>query len=208
MTPRSLVPGLIAEGEAAESFLGIVISRQLRELTWMSPHVVDVEATEIVTCGRDRVVAAMQELAADCHLLFTHNVEWERGKIGGRADGVRYHSHYLVPVVSLGDTDAWLLADPAVWAKLEGSDLSRLPARPRDVARIADPGEVLAATVPPAGQAPARLLPVHRTEHRSRRAGPGARLRGLGGRDAERTKRTWLPVSNNARNERGVVSDQ
>ncbi|MFF0307948.1 hypothetical protein ACFYSC_10980 [Streptosporangium sp. NPDC004379] len=152
MTPRSLVPGLIAEGEAAESFLGIVISRQLRELTWMSPHVVDVEATEVVNCGRDRVVAAMQELAADCHLLFTHNVEWERGKIGGRADGVRYHSHYLVPVVSLGDTEAWLLADPGVWARLEGSDLSRLPTRPRDVARITDPGEVLAATVPRRGK--------------------------------------------------------
>lgn len=148
---RPLVPGLVAKGEADEGFLGIVISRQLRELTWMSPHVVDVEATEVVSCDREHMVTALEELAADCHLLFTHD-ERERGKAGGRADGVRYHSHYLVPVIGLGDTEAWLLADPGVWARLEGSDLSRLPARPRDVGRIADPGGILAVTVPRRGK--------------------------------------------------------
>ncbi|MFF5208833.1 hypothetical protein [Streptosporangium sp. NPDC000396] len=149
---RPLVPGLIAEGESDRGFLGIVISRQLRELTWMSPHVVDVEATQVVTCDRENMVTALEELAADCHLLFTHEYERERGKMGGRADGVRYHSHYLVPVIGLGDTETWLLADPGVWAGLEGSDLSLLPGRPRDVERIADPGEILAATVPRRGR--------------------------------------------------------
>ncbi|MDP9865475.1 MULTISPECIES: hypothetical protein [Streptosporangium] len=149
---RPLVPGLVAEGEADEGFLGAVISRQLRELTWMSPHAVDVEATEVVSCGREHMVTALEELAADCHLLFTHDDIRERGKPGGKADGVRYHSHYLVPVIGLGETEGWLLADRAVWAALEGSDLGLLPARPRDVERITDPGRVLAATVPRRGK--------------------------------------------------------
>ncbi|MDP9849412.1 hypothetical protein [Streptosporangium lutulentum] len=149
---RPLVPGLVAEGEADEGFLGIVISRQLRELTWMSPHAVDVEATEVVSCDREHMVTALEELAADCHLLFTHDDERERGKAGGKADGVRYHSHYLVPVIGLGETEAWMLADPAVWSGLEGSDLSGLPSRPRDVERITDPVGLLAATVPRRGK--------------------------------------------------------
>ncbi|GAA3005073.1 MULTISPECIES: hypothetical protein [Streptosporangium] len=148
MSSRPLVPGLVAEGEADEGFLGIVISRQLRELTWMSPHAVDVEATEVVSCDRERLVAALEELAADCHLLFTHDEQRERR----RRDSVRYHSHYLVPVIGLGETEGWLLADRAVWAGLEGSDLSLLPSRPREVDRIADPAGVLAATVPRRGK--------------------------------------------------------
>ncbi|GHH70662.1 hypothetical protein GCM10017673_22890 [Streptosporangium violaceochromogenes] len=146
---RPLVPGLIADGESDEGFLGVVISRQLRELTWLSPHTVDVEAAEVVACGRERMVTALEELAADCHVLFTHDDERERG---GKADGVRYHSHYLVPVIGLGRTEGWLLADSGVWAGLEGSDLSLLPARPRDVERITDPAGVLAATVPRRGK--------------------------------------------------------
>lgn len=145
---RPLVPGLVAQGEADEGFLGIVISRQLRELTWMSPHTVDVEATEVVACDKEHMVTALEELAADCHMLFTHDDERERGK----ADGVRYHSHYLVPVIGLGETETWLLADIGVWARLEGSDLGLLPARPRDVEKITDPGTVLAATVPRRGK--------------------------------------------------------
>ncbi|GAA3114931.1 hypothetical protein [Streptosporangium carneum] len=145
---RPLVPGLVAGGETDEGFLGIVISRQLRELTWMSPHTVDIEATEVVTCDREHMVTALEELAADCHLLFTHGDERERGK----AEGVRYHSHYLVPVIGLAETGTWLLADRGVWAGVEGSDLGLLPSRPRDVEKITDPGAVLAATVPRRGR--------------------------------------------------------
>ncbi|MEV8633419.1 hypothetical protein AB0395_17330 [Streptosporangium sp. NPDC051023] len=145
---RPLVPGLVARGEGEEAFLGIVISRQLRELTWMSPHTVDIEATEVVSCEREHMVTALEELAADCHLLFTRGDERERGK----TDGVRYHSHYLVPIIGLGETETWLLADRGMWARLEGSDLGLLPARPRDAERIADPGAVLAATVPRRGK--------------------------------------------------------
>ncbi|MER7129990.1 hypothetical protein [Streptosporangium saharense] len=145
---RPLVPGLIARGEIEEGFLGIVISRQLRELTWMSPHTVDVGATEVVSSGKENVVTALEELAADCHLLFTHDGDRERGK----SDGVRYHSHYLVPVIGLGETERWPLADRGMWARFEGSDLGLLPSRPRDVDRITDPEAVLAATVPRRGK--------------------------------------------------------
>ncbi|GAA3441852.1 hypothetical protein [Planomonospora venezuelensis] len=157
---RPLVPGLVAEGEADEGFLGVLISRQLRELVRASPYVVDVGATRTVTCDRDQIVTALEELAADCHLIFArdhgraHTREHGRGhaRERGRADGVRYHSHYLVPVVGLGDTEAWPLADPAVWAGLAGSDLTGLPAEPGGVERVAYPREVLAATAPRRGR--------------------------------------------------------
>ena len=184
---RPLVAGLVAEGEADEGFLGIVISRQLRELAWMSPHAVDVEATEVVSCDREHMVTALEELAADCHLLFTHDDRRDRGKAGGKADGVRYHSHYLVPVIGLGETEAWMLADPAVWAGWRAATSAGCPSAPR---RREDrgPGRTPGRDRPPPGQADPRLLRIHRTQHRSRRPGPGARVRGLGRRDEERMK--------------------
>ncbi|GGS58408.1 hypothetical protein GCM10010156_16340 [Planobispora rosea] len=145
---RPLVPGLVAERPTDQGFLDVVIYRQLRELVGESPHAVDVEATRVVVCDRAHVVAALEELAADCHLIFARRGGRERG----RNDGLRYHSHYLVPVVGLGDTEGWPLADPAVWAGLTGSDPARLPARPGDVERITDPREALAATVPRRGR--------------------------------------------------------
>ncbi|MFC4060766.1 hypothetical protein ACFOWE_20895 [Planomonospora corallina] len=144
---RPLVPGLVAEGEADEDFLSAVISRQLRELVRDSPHTVDVEATRVITCDREQRVAALERLAGDCHLIFARD-----GRARGRADGVRYHSHYLVPVIGLGDTEAWPLADPAVWAGLRGGDLSALPAVPGDVERIAYPRQALAAVAPRRGR--------------------------------------------------------
>ncbi|GAA3123485.1 hypothetical protein GCM10010466_12960 [Planomonospora alba] len=143
---RSLVPGLVAEGEADEGFLSVVISRQLRELVRESPHTVDVEATRVIPGDRGDRVAALERLAGDCHLIFARD-----GRARGRADGVRYHSHYLVPVIGLGDTEAWPLADPAVWAGLAGGDPPALPA-PADVERIAYPRQVLAAVAPRRGR--------------------------------------------------------
>ncbi|GGL56249.1 hypothetical protein [Planomonospora parontospora] len=148
MSSRSLVPGLVAEGDADGGFLSVVVPRQLRELVRASPYTVDVEDTRVIVCGREHLVAALEELAGDCHLIFARSGDRERG----RSDGIRYHSHYLVPVVGLGDTEAWPLADPAVWAGLPGSDLSRLPASPADVERIAYPREVLTATAPRRGK--------------------------------------------------------
>ncbi|MFC7648221.1 hypothetical protein ACFQX6_52980 [Streptosporangium lutulentum] len=64
-----------------------MISRQLRELTWMSPHAVDVEATEVVSCDREHMVTALEELAADCHLLFTHDDERSAARPVARPTG-------------------------------------------------------------------------------------------------------------------------
>ncbi|GIH92488.1 hypothetical protein ACFFMN_03970 [Planobispora siamensis] len=144
---RPLVPGLVT-GTEGDGFLAALIPRQLRGLLRESPYVVDVETTRTVPCERDQTVAALEELAADCHLIFAH----DRGRERGRPDGVRYHSHYLVPVVALGDTEAWPLADPGVWERLEGGDLAGLPARPADVERIVYPRDVMAAAAPRRGR--------------------------------------------------------
>jgi hypothetical protein len=47
---RPLVPGLVAEGDTDEHFLGRVISRQLRALTDMSPRPVDVQGIQYGAC--------------------------------------------------------------------------------------------------------------------------------------------------------------
>lgn len=153
---RPLVPGLVAEGGTDEIFLGIVISRQLRDLTAASSRcVVDVEATEIAACRSildcERVVGALAELAADCHLLFVHNDHRERDK----ADAIVNGSWICMPVIRMvpvKETEAWLLADSGVWVRLGGSDLRRLPARPRDVEKISDPKKILAEVAPQRGK--------------------------------------------------------
>ena len=153
---RPLVPGLIAEGETDEVFLGVVISRQLRELTAQSSRcAVDVESTEIGACrsiyDHGRTTGALRELASDCHLLFVHNDHRERDK----ADRAVRDSGLPSPVIALvpvQETEAWLLADAGVWRRLSGSDQGRLPARPRDVERIADPKRVLAEVAPRRGK--------------------------------------------------------
>ncbi|WP_182881358.1 DUF4276 family protein [Microbispora sp. H10949] len=153
---RPLVPGLVAEGETDEVFLGVVISRQLREITVQSSRcAVDVESTEIGS-GRsiydhDRTAGALRELAGDCHLLFVHNDHRERDK----AERVVRDSGLSTPVIALvpvQETEAWLLADAGVWRRLSGSDHGRMPARPRDVERIADPKKVLAEVAPRRGK--------------------------------------------------------
>ncbi|MFD0904240.1 hypothetical protein [Actinomadura sediminis] len=158
---RPLVPGLLAENTTDERFLGHVVHRQLRALTEKgSRHVVDVERTEIGDCwtikDADRVGCAVLELAADCHLICVHNDHNERGK----AEAVvkllagRGLTTPVIPLVPVRETEAWLLADRAVWAGLRGSDPDRLPARPRDVEKLQDPKPVLDAVRPQSGRRP------------------------------------------------------
>ncbi|GAA1762436.1 hypothetical protein [Nonomuraea bangladeshensis] len=142
---RPLVPGLIAEGETDEIFLGLVIFRQLRELTWSSGRcVVDVEPTEIASCrsirGQTRVTSALTDLAADCHVLFVHNDHRERGKAEAVLAGLRLPVIGLIPVK---ETEAWLLADRQVWGGLKGVDLRPLPGSPGEVEKVADPKKLL-----------------------------------------------------------------
>ncbi|MEZ0074346.1 hypothetical protein [Planotetraspora sp. GP83] len=153
---RPLVPGLVAEGETDEIFLGIVISRQLRDLTTESSRcAVDVEGTEIAACrsilDHERVVDALAELAADCHLLFVHNDHRERDKADRIAGDSRLPMP-VIPMVPLRETEAWLLADRAVWGRLSGSALDRLPDRPRDVEKVSDPKRALANVAPRRGK--------------------------------------------------------
>ncbi|RKS75104.1 uncharacterized protein DUF4276 [Actinomadura pelletieri DSM 43383] len=158
---RPLVPGLLAENTTDERFLGVVVFRQLRALTEKGTrHVVDVAKTEIGDCwtikDADRVCRAVLELAADCHLICVHNDHNERGKAEKVVEVLRERglTTPVVPLVPVRETEAWLLADRAVWAGLRGSDPSRLPARPRAVEKILDPKPVLDAVRPQVGRRP------------------------------------------------------
>ncbi|WP_051712070.1 DUF4276 family protein [Spirillospora albida] len=156
---RPLVPGLVAENTTDERFLGAVVFRQIRALTEKgSRHVVDVARTEVGECWTikdpDRVCQAVLELAEDCHLICVHNDHNERGKADAvRADlAKRGLTTPVIPLVPVRETEAWLLADRAVWAGLRGSDPSRMPARPRDVEKLQDPKLVLDAVRPRSGR--------------------------------------------------------
>ncbi|WP_242901322.1 DUF4276 family protein [Actinomadura terrae] len=156
---RPLVPGLLAENTADERFLGAVVFRQLRALTEKGArHVVDVARTEVGECwtikDADRVGEAVLALAEDCHLICVHNDHNERAKI--KTVQALLESRGLatpvIPLVPRRETEAWLLADPAAWAGLSGSDPSHLPKHPRDVEKLRDPKPVLDAVRPRGGR--------------------------------------------------------
>ncbi|MFI0419416.1 DUF4276 family protein [Spongiactinospora sp. 9N601] len=147
---RPLVAGLIAEGETDELFLGRVISRQLRALADRSARCrIDIEPVEYgswrMIKDDARIHAAAMELAADCHIVFLHNDHREREKAERLARALQDAGvdRSVIPLVPVRETEAWLLADGSVWAAVPGADPGRLPARPRDVEKIADPKRVL-----------------------------------------------------------------
>jgi hypothetical protein len=156
---RPLVPGLLAEGKTDQLFLGTIIYRQLRELTERSHrHVVDVARTEIGDCrtiaDQEAVANAVLELARECHLICVHNDHNERRKADQVADMLAGHGCAVpvVPLVPVRETEAWLLADPASWAGLRGSDVSVLPKSAAEVEKLPDPKKILDAVLPSRGR--------------------------------------------------------
>lgn len=152
---RPLRPGLVAEGEADEMFLGPVIYRQLRRtVERYAGSVAEVKPTEAGGCRSirefDRVVDTVLDLAADCDLIFVHNDCNERGKadrVAARLQG-RPNQTPILPLVPVRETEAWLLADAAVWPGLAGADVHALPGCARDVEKLRDPEQDLARVVP------------------------------------------------------------
>lgn len=155
---RPLVPGLVAEGKTDELFLGTVIFRHLRDVTERAcRHVVDVAKTEIGSCRTtgdlDTVANAVLDLAADCHVIYIHNDHNERGKAAKVATALADHGCAIpvVPLVPVRETEAWLLADAAVWAGLRGSNVEALPKSSAEVEKLPDPKKVLDAVLPVRG---------------------------------------------------------
>lgn len=152
---RPLVPGLLVEGASDEDFLKIVVYRQLQELVAVSARcVVDVERPELADCRTireaARVAEAVHELSADCHLVFVHNDHRERRKADRVVDRATTSGIDVpvVPLVPIRETEAWMLADRGPWERLPGSNPLALPARPRDVQKIADPKAELDSVLP------------------------------------------------------------
>ncbi|MEV0594013.1 DUF4276 family protein [Nonomuraea cavernae] len=150
---RPLVPGLVAEGATDEVFLGRVIARQLRALTDFAPRPIEVQSVQYAGCRMTKddstIGEAVGELAGDCHLIFLHSDHRERGKADRLAtyladQGLKRPIISLVPV---RETEAWLLADPRVWARVPGADPNALHARPREIEKIPDPKAALRAVL-------------------------------------------------------------
>lgn len=153
---RQLRPGLVAEGETDELFLAPLIHRQLLELVDSSAkYTVEVGQTRIGGCRttgveRGRVAAAITELVDDCHLIFVHHDHNERREADRLIEEMRDSSPALpmIPLVPVRETEAWLLADRAVWESQRGARTDGLCSRPRDVEKIAVPKHVLENVVP------------------------------------------------------------
>lgn len=152
---RPLVPGLVAEGNTDELFLGQVIVRQLAALTDRSSRCfASVRPAQIGACKMtwtfEQLISMTMELAADCHVLFAHSDHNERGKAERliTAIGESGSSVPVVPIVPVRETEAWLLADCKAWNDIRGARLDVLPQRPREVERIADPKLVMDAALP------------------------------------------------------------
>ncbi|MEU6711901.1 hypothetical protein ABZ897_10540 [Nonomuraea sp. NPDC046802] len=110
-------------------------------MTDYAPRPVDVQVVQYSACRMikddERIRQAIHELAGDCHLIFLHSDHRERAK----AD--RHAGRDVIPLIPVKETEAWLLADAQVWARVPGADVRRLPAKSREVERISDPKAVL-----------------------------------------------------------------
>lgn len=152
---RPLLPGLVAEGETDELFLGPLIHRQLSNLVESSAkYAIEVGETRIGGCrtvrARDAVAEAVTELADECHLIFVHHDHNERGKADRLIREMR-DSGSIPPTIALvpiRETEAWLLADRALWESLRGARTGGLCACARDVEKIADPKYALQNVIP------------------------------------------------------------
>lgn len=152
---RPLSPGLIAEGETDELFLGQLIQRQVAALTDGSPRcVASVRPLQVGECRTTseiaRITDAVRELSLECHIVFLHNDHNERSKAERVAHALAGESAHVpvVPLVPVRETEAWLLADRGAWERIRGSNPDVLPDRARDVQKIADPKAVLEAVLP------------------------------------------------------------
>ncbi|MDH6145380.1 MULTISPECIES: DUF4276 family protein [Kitasatospora] len=151
---RYLVPGLIAEGPDDEVFLGRVIVRQLLALGATARVPFDVQEFVLrgdcwSTKGPEQVAAAVDDLTADCHVVFLHNDHRERGKIDKAASlTVLPQDRRMVGIVPVRETEAWLLADGALLRTVPGAVADLIPASPAQVEKVADPKDLLSRILP------------------------------------------------------------
>lgn len=147
---RYLTATLFCEGREDARFLEHVLARQLTALGFDGPG---FEMGEVVTqrCRSveesGRVGEAVLVASRDFDLVFVHHDWNERGKIDAlrRRVGRELPSDTrLVGVVPVRETEAWPLADPVAFPKVDGNVVALLPARPKDVEAVQDPKQLLA----------------------------------------------------------------
>ncbi|MFC0599337.1 hypothetical protein [Streptomyces palmae] len=135
------MPGLIAEGNSDEPYLGKLIKRQLDVLLLAkSPRsvaVADCEIAPVHTTGSGGVTAVIEaawDLAQDCDLLFVHCDEDERDKAGKIAEELAQRRRAVrraalpVPLIPVLMTESWMLADrKALESVVPGVELADYP---------------------------------------------------------------------------------
>nr|WP_223244705.1 DUF4276 family protein [Streptomyces sp. CBMA156] len=131
---------MVVEGVSDAPFLRILITRQLEELLLAkAPGPVSVHACELAdrritgSGTAEEVAESAWKLAQDCHLVFVHSDEKERGTaekltalLRERARGTK--SAEPVALVPVRMTESWMLADrEAISRSVAGADLSGYP---------------------------------------------------------------------------------
>ncbi|MEV7776153.1 hypothetical protein [Kitasatospora sp. NPDC086791] len=137
---RPLYPGLVVEGVSDAPFLGTLITRQLDELLLarapgpVAVHPCELSDRMITGSGTaEEVAEAAWELARECHLIFVHSDEKERGtaekltaQLRERARGTK--SAEPVALVPVRMTESWMLADrEAVLRSIAGAKPAAYP---------------------------------------------------------------------------------
>lgn len=144
---RFLATTLFCEGREDARFLGMVIGRQLTELSSASSG---FSTDEVVPQGcrtiqdGDLVRAAVSAAMKDFDLVFVHNDDNERLKIDRlreKTAGSAPANCRLVGVVPVRETEAWILADPVAFPR--GSRVDVVPTRAADVEAAPNPKSVL-----------------------------------------------------------------
>jgi hypothetical protein len=136
---------LFCEGREDACFLERVLTRQLGAFG-MKGDGFDFDVVSAQECrtveSAERVRDAVRAAAQHYNVVFLHQDRNEREKI----DSLRNRIHGDLPsqtrtvaVVPVRETEAWALADPAVFAAFRGSAADVLPSRPRDVEAVQDP---------------------------------------------------------------------
>ncbi|MFI2612001.1 hypothetical protein [Kitasatospora sp. NPDC018619] len=137
---RPLYPGLVVEGVSDAPFLRTLITRQLEELLLVrAPGPVSVHACELAdrrvtgSGTPEEVAESAWALAQDCHLVFVHSDEKERGTAEKLAALLRERARGTkaaepVELVPVRMTESWMLADrEAIRRSIAGAKLEAYP---------------------------------------------------------------------------------
>ncbi|MFD7937488.1 DUF4276 family protein [Streptomyces sp. NPDC059755] len=146
---------LLTEGLSDQWFLLPLIDRQVEELELASPHGFDfantVPGSRFTVAPRERVSEEVEMLLDHMDLVILHHDHNERSKVEAVRASLRKveDADRVVGLVPVRETEAWMLADPAVLPDTPAAAVRDLIRSSRDVERVPDPKKALAQAFGP-----------------------------------------------------------